>query len=89
MKRKLDMILVLALFAALICAGSALALDKSGYNEHLREFLNAGSTRTFAATTTDITITATGMRFIFREIEPHYGGENNVTCTWKGACELC
>ena len=37
MKKKLWMVLVLGMLAALICAGSALALDKSGYKEHLRE----------------------------------------------------
>lgn len=37
MKKKLWMVLVLGMLEALICAGSALALDKSGYKEHLRE----------------------------------------------------
>ena len=89
MKRKLGIILVLALLAALICAGGALALDKSGYKEHLREYPECRFNTNLCSNDDGHYYYCNRHEIYLSEIEPHYGGENNVTCTWKGACELC
>lgn len=89
MKRKLGMILVLALLAALIWAGSALALDKSGFKEHLREYPECRFNTNLCSNDDGHYYYCNRHEIYLSEIEPHYGGENNVTCTWKGACELC
>ena len=89
MKKKLWMVLVLGMLAALICAGSALALDKSGYKEHLREHPECRLNTNRCSNDDGHYYYCNRHEIYLSEIEPHYGGENNVTCTWKGACELC
>ncbi len=89
MKKKLWMVLVLGMLAALICAGSALALDKSGYKEHLRKYPECRFNTNLCSSDDGHYYYCNRHGDYLSEIEPHYGGENNVTCTWKGACELC
>ena len=89
MKRKLWMALVLGMLAALLCAGGALALDDSGAKEHVRENPECLLNTNRCSNDDGHYYYCNRHKINLSDIEPHYGGEGNATCTWYGECELC